>query len=962
MASHIWIGGAPAVAQVVSVTFPTDVEAGQIISFTLGVRTFSVTLAGTTRDLIIAEVVAAWNASVIPEIAEITAVAILDDDSNLTGVMKLTAITAGKPFAVTVSIGSGNNEVQVITLSGTAATGGTFALSFGGQTTSGIAYNASAATVETAFEALSTVGAGNGTVTGTGPWTIEFTGALSGTNVALMTIDTTLLAGGVNEIQTITSPSSPTGGTFTLSYGGEATAAIAYNASAAAIQAALELLTTIPAGSVLCAGGALPSDVTVTFSDELKSNNVALLVVDASGLTGITGTPTETTAGGSALSRKVVSSYTFEFSIVDTSGTVESWDLYPLADDRDPGLILANANSLAADPIVAGGKINNGLYVAENDSFTSNVLTSGAASFPYWWPEELPFSIACWVKFTSTNLNQSIFQIGNSYGSSGDWSISMQFGTGKIRFERDNDQIIYSTESLNAGQWYHLAGVYDPDNTTIKVSINGAAFTEDNAIPVGTGLYARDGSGVFRIGDNGGNQGMFIDNIEIFNDVLTLAEVQTLYNSGVGSDYPYSASVNEVQTLTLTGSPTAGSVTVSYEGVGVDIPYNSTASAAEILLDTVSTIGSGNVNVTGGPWPGTALVVEFINDLASIGVEMLDVNTSALTLLVTETTAGVTDPLGSVATTVTPLTQTATTSSEGPNDWSIAANWNTNTVPVTGDTVYISDTDVSILYGLDQNAVTLAALNIEQTFSGFIGLPRTNADGTNPYFEYRDSYLKIGATLLNIGDKEGDGSGRIKIDLGSVQSTILITDSGSGEDANVPAILLLGTHASNVIDINRGELGVAYYPTELSTIATLRQAFFDDASSDTTVYLGAGVTITDIIKTGGDLDINSATTTFSQDAGETTIHAGAHASLNVNDGTLNYNSIGTATAVSLAGDAVLNFNQDRRPKTVTTITKKSEGSEIFDDSGCITAPVIVMQNIKDFGQLHFANNFTVTLT
>jgi hypothetical protein len=50
---------------------------------------------------------------------------------------------------------------------GIVGTGGTYTLTFGGQTTTAIAYNAAAATVQAALVALSSVGAGKVTVTGT---------------------------------------------------------------------------------------------------------------------------------------------------------------------------------------------------------------------------------------------------------------------------------------------------------------------------------------------------------------------------------------------------------------------------------------------------------------------------------------------------------------------------------------------------------------------------------------------------------------------------------------------------------------------------------------------------------------------------------------------------------------------------------------------------------------------------
>ncbi len=59
----------------------------------------------------------------------------------------------------------GTNEIQTLGLTGTPTTG-TFTLTFNGQTTAGIAFNANAAAVQAALEALSTVGAGNVTVTG----------------------------------------------------------------------------------------------------------------------------------------------------------------------------------------------------------------------------------------------------------------------------------------------------------------------------------------------------------------------------------------------------------------------------------------------------------------------------------------------------------------------------------------------------------------------------------------------------------------------------------------------------------------------------------------------------------------------------------------------------------------------------------------------------------------------------
>ncbi|HUR54909.1 MAG TPA: hypothetical protein VMZ71_12325 [Gemmataceae bacterium] len=88
------------------------------------------------------------------------------------------------------------DAVQGVRLTG-SPTGGTFTLTFGGQTTSAIAYNATAATVQSAVEALSSVGSGNAVVTGVaGAWQVRFAGTLAGAWQAKMTASGAGLTGG----------------------------------------------------------------------------------------------------------------------------------------------------------------------------------------------------------------------------------------------------------------------------------------------------------------------------------------------------------------------------------------------------------------------------------------------------------------------------------------------------------------------------------------------------------------------------------------------------------------------------------------------------------------------------------------------------------------------------------------------------------------------------------------------
>lgn len=96
----------------------------------------------------------------------------------------------GKDLQNVSSLGGVTNEVQTATITG-IPTSGTFTLTFNGRTTTAIPWNAAAAAVQAALEALPTIGAGGVTVAGgpgpATPFAITFTGRLGGRDVALMT-------------------------------------------------------------------------------------------------------------------------------------------------------------------------------------------------------------------------------------------------------------------------------------------------------------------------------------------------------------------------------------------------------------------------------------------------------------------------------------------------------------------------------------------------------------------------------------------------------------------------------------------------------------------------------------------------------------------------------------------------------------------------------------------------------
>ncbi len=91
-----------------------------------------------------------------------------------------------------------------------------------------------------------------------------------------------------NEVQTLTITGTPTGGTFTLKFAGAETAAIAYNATGAAVASALNLLGNLGASAVVGGGGPFPGTaVTITFSGTaVAGQDVPLITLGNNSMTG----------------------------------------------------------------------------------------------------------------------------------------------------------------------------------------------------------------------------------------------------------------------------------------------------------------------------------------------------------------------------------------------------------------------------------------------------------------------------------------------------------------------------------------------------------------------------------------------------------------------------------------------------------------------------------------------------
>lgn len=398
--------------------------------------------------------------------------------------------------------------------------------------------------------------------------------------------------------------------------------------------------------------------------------------------------------------------------------------------------------------------------------------------------------------------------------------------------------------------------------------------------------------------------------------------------------------IADVYTLTITGTYLiTETITLTINGkdllltMGTDRTVTQLATAIKEMVNGDDQTGAGDhtFSATGNN------VGEYsrITATSSAGVVTLTHDDAGrpFTLTVAETGAG------SVA-------LAHPTVATGPDHFDNADNWSGDTVPVDADDIVFDEGSGSCLFGITQSFCP-ASLTMLQGWTGTAGLPRTNTDDpAHPFDEYLGQYLEFddaaGQTTItiDIGQGVGQGSGRIKIDTNNCSGqTFNIHDSGSRAESAVPAILLRFTTSDTVVNVQRGDVGIAFHEGDTGHIGNLNVGFLEDQDRDSTVVCGndADIGNATIDITGGVVSIDSATATgtITIDGGTLDVLSGAHASIIADGGTVNYQSTGTCTTAIFGPDAVLDFRKNQRARIFTNMTLHT-GAALYDPFGTVT--------------------------
>jgi trimeric autotransporter adhesin len=371
--------------------------------------------------------------------------------------------------------------------------------------------------------------------------------------------------------------------------------------------------------------------------------------------------------------------------------------------------------------------------------------------------------------------------------------------------------------------------------------------------------------------------------------------------------------------ITVTGTWTAGDTAVVTIGtrsitvtIGATVTVTAVATAIAEAINGDSITGNATRSASGADIP------EFqeVTATSDVGVVTVTANTAGkpFTLLASETTA-------STGTAV----RSASVACTGSEWWDNTDNWDSGALPADGDTVYFDHSEVSVRYGLDQSAIELAAMHVDLSYTGEIGLPEINAEGG--YYEYRSQYLTIGPLILKVGAGTGNGSGRLKINSGADVCSVTVFNTGNSAD-ELPAFIWKGTDASNTLNIVNGSVGVAIFGGETATIATVTKTGGD-------LVTGAGVTLSGaLVQNGGSWVFNSLIDgSLTQNAGAAVINGTGNVDqLTIRGGSVSYLTSGTLggnTVVS--GDGILDFSGATTSVTVSNrINVESLTARVFD--------------------------------
>lgn len=161
------------------------------------------------------------------------------------------------------------------------------------------------------------------------------------------------------------------------------------------------------------------------------------------------------------------------------------------------------------------------------------------------------------------------------------------------------------------------------DTTGAPLVGTNTSYVTEALSAVGLGLTYEDGAQITQRNGSGNLCMSYKAPDTLINgvvDALTVCQPDpNILQFAIGGDTINRAATAEVQTVTITGTPTGGTFTLTYNGqTTAPITYNAVAADVQSALEALSNVDPGDVTVGGGPGPGTPYTVTFDADLGNV--------------------------------------------------------------------------------------------------------------------------------------------------------------------------------------------------------------------------------------------------------------------------------------------------------------------------------------------------------
>lgn len=468
-----------------------------------------------------------------------------------------------------------------------------------------------------------------------------------------------------NQRQRLSSLGTATAGNLKLSVmaGGstQQTANISYNAGNAAFDSAIEALSNCD--DVVVTGGSFPgTSVTIEQRGVNAEDNLALMAVDATGITSSKYVATTETTPGVAGNQSVnylvsnrTGSSNFSVNCVGSGSVTSGTFSITINGTTKTGVpynetIRAICQRFADSP---GG----GLPVLTPNTDVGNQGFNNGGSFSLHgvgaWGEgsNSPSSIDS-SGLTGGSYSISDGDVGASYSSgqgylSGEWAINLGGGDpcDPINFSNGNEAAI--TAIIEA-----ISGVGEGNVTVTIHRSPGAAHGSGGGVIELNFAYGIDDSSISVFG---------------YSQVGGLFQRFRMSSALVG--------INESQSLAEYGAPAEGSFTLTLNGEKTDpISFDAPTGVIQARLEALPGVATGDVVVSGGPLPGSVVLVTFQNNLGSQNIPLMVVDDSLIKMKVEVTQVATSCPDAQQTLTGTAVAGTFTLSLGGDGPTGVIAS------------------------------------------------------------------------------------------------------------------------------------------------------------------------------------------------------------------------------------------------------------------------------------------------